>query len=49
MEFVISLVVLVAFAVLMIGNAIKTSRAPRQRTAVVSDPTIDRRTQRDAA
>ncbi len=29
MEFVISLVVLVVFAVLMIGNALKTSRASR--------------------
>jgi hypothetical protein len=29
MEFAISLVVLVVFAVLMIGNALKTSRASR--------------------
>jgi len=40
MEFVISLVVLVVFAVLMIGNALKTSRASRK---------IERRVSRDAA
>jgi len=31
MEFAISFVVLVVFAVLMIGNAVKTSRASRKR------------------
>ena len=47
MEFEISFVVLVVFAVLMIGNALKTSRASRKRAAI-TDSTSER-AQRDAA
>ncbi len=61
MEFEISLIVLLVFAVLMIGNALKTARESRREDAVPSSiapasPPIDRHVshrhhaqQRDAA
>ena len=50
MEFVISFVVLVVFAVLMIGNAVKTSRAPRaSRDRVNGKARDDRAVRQNAA